>query len=173
MITGTLSQIPSNEPLIKSAESVSNLIESFIELGVLIHDNQGTLQSNQATINKLNQLINQLNETNNLNETLKDYPIPIDVISYIEDGRNPDIYTREFIEVNAKNNARLKGKMNGFKQLRNVFGEKLKLEFPELSNSVDNIIERTNVGQQTGSNNVINNNNNTNNGLSNGIVESG
>ena len=62
--------------------------------------------------------------------------------------------------------------MNGFKQLRNVFGEKLKLEFPELSNSVDNIIERTNVGQQTGSNNVINNNNNTNNGLSNGIVES-
>lgn len=168
MTTGTLAQTPENQPLIKSAENVSNLIESFIELGVLIHDNQGTTQSNQATINKLNQLISQLKETCNNNEELKDFPIPIDVISYIDDGRNPDIYTREFIEVNAKNNAQLKGKMNGFKKLRDVFGEKLKLEFPELTNSVDNIIERTSV---SGLDNLHgnNNNNNNNSGLANGV----
>ncbi|RCK63874.1 Mediator of RNA polymerase II transcription subunit 10 [Candida viswanathii] len=165
MTTGTLTSTPNNQPLIKSAENVSNLIESFIELGVLVHDNQGTPQSNQATVNKLNQLINQLKETSSANEQLKDYPIPIDVISYIEDGRNPDIYTREFIEVNAKNNARLKGKMNGFKTLRDVFGEKLKLEFPDLEKSVDDIVKRTSVeGQTTHSNN--------NNGLANGNSES-
>lgn len=73
-------------------------------------------------MNKLNQLILQLSQTsttandpNDANTNLKQFLIPIDVISYIEDGRNPDIYTREFIEVNAKSNARLKGKMLGFK----------------------------------------------------------
>ena len=66
------------------------------------------------------------------------------MISYIEDGRNPDIYTREFIEVNAKSNARLKGKMLGFKKLRDVFGDKLKQEFPQLEKGVDDIINRTN-----------------------------
>ncbi|EMG49532.1 NUT2 Mediator of RNA polymerase II transcription subunit 10 [Candida maltosa Xu316] len=150
MTTGTLEPTPSNEPLIKAAENVSNLIESFIELGVLVHDNQGTPQSNQATINKLNQLIIQLKDTNeNSVKSLTDFPVPIDVISYIEDGRNPDIYTREFIEVNAKSNARLKGKMKGFKQLRDVLGDKLKQEFPGLSDNVDNIIKRTDMNDES------------------------
>ena len=60
MTTGALPSTPANEPLIKSADNVANLIESFIELGVLVHDNQGTPQSNQALMNKLNQLILQL-----------------------------------------------------------------------------------------------------------------
>ncbi|CAX45476.1 RNA polymerase II basal transcription complex subunit, putative [Candida dubliniensis CD36] len=149
MTTGTLPSTPENEPLIKSADNVANLIESFIELGVLVHDNQGTPQSNQALMNKLNQLIQQLSQTStiandtNTNTNLKQFLIPIDVISYIEDGRNPDIYTREFIEVNAKSNARLKGKMLGFKKLRDVFSDKLKQEFPQLEKSVDDIIKRT------------------------------
>lgn len=151
MTTGALPSTPANKPLIKSADNVANLIESFIELGVLVHDNQGTPQSNQALMNKLNQLILQLSQTsitandpNDANTNLKQFLIPIDVISYIEDGRNPDIYTREFIEVNAKSNARLKGKMLGFKKLRDVFGDKLKQEFPQLEKGVDDIINRTN-----------------------------
>ena len=50
-------------------------------------------------MNKLNQLILQLSQTsitandpNDANTNLKQFLIPIDVISYIEDGRNPDIY---------------------------------------------------------------------------------
>ena len=66
-------------------------------------------QSNQALMNKLNQLILQLSQTsitandpNDANTNLKQFLIPIDVISYIEDGRNPDIYTRNLLKLMLK-----------------------------------------------------------------------
>ncbi|KAG7663097.1 NUT2 [[Candida] subhashii] len=131
-----------NEPLIATAEQLSSLMESFIELGVLVHDNQGTQQSHTALIHKTNQVVSQLSGLTSSPYT-NQYPIPIDVISYIEDGRNPDIYTREFIEVTAKSNARLKGKMQGFGRLRDVLGEKLGKEFPRLVDSINDIKKRT------------------------------
>lgn len=131
-----------NEPLIATAEQLLSLIESFIELGVLVHDNQGTQQSHTALIHKTNQVVSQLSGLTSSPYT-NQYPIPIDVISYIEDGRNPDIYTREFIEVTAKSNARLKGKMQGFGRLRDVLGEKLGKEFPRLVDSINDIKKRT------------------------------
>ncbi|CAI5757036.1 unnamed protein product [Candida verbasci] len=139
MTTSNIQPTSDNQPLVKVTDELSNLIESFIELGILVHDNQGTNQSNQALVNKLQQLILLFK---NLNDPeLKKYPIPIDVISYIEDGRNPDIYTREFVEVNAKLNAKLKGKMLGFKKLQNILGDKLGKEFPELNGSIETIKE--------------------------------
>ncbi|KAI5951228.1 NUT2 [Candida jiufengensis] len=142
MVTTTLIPNENNQDLVEASEQISNLIESFIELGVLVHDNQGTPQSNKALTTKLQIIMKQLNnltEIPNLDKRL----IPLDVIAYIEDGRNPDIYTREFIEVNAKSNARLKGKMKGFEKLRDVLGEKLSKEFPRLEIAVEDIKRRT------------------------------
>lgn len=142
MTTSEISQTPENEPLIATASQLQALVESFIELGVLVHDNQGTHQSHTALTHKTNQVVSQLSGLTNSPFT-QQYPIPIDVISYIEDGRNPDVYTREFVEVTAKSNARLKGKMLGFAALRDVLGEKLVEEFPHLADAVTNIKTRT------------------------------
>ncbi|EGW32274.1 mediator of RNA polymerase II transcription subunit 10 [Spathaspora passalidarum NRRL Y-27907] len=138
------SEKPGNEALISTAEQLSSLIESLIELGVLVHDNQGTPQSHTASTHKVNQIISQLSGLTSSPYT-NQYPVPVDVISYIEDGRNPDIYTREFIEVTAKSNARLKGKMEAFAKLRDVLGDKLGKEFPELVDSIGDIKRRTTV----------------------------
>lgn len=142
MTTSEIAQTPENEPLLATASQLQALVESFIELGVLVHDNQGTHQSHTALTHKTNQVISQLSGLTNSPFT-QQYPIPVDVISYIEDGRNPDIYTREFVEVTAKSNARLKGKMLGFATLRDVLGEKLVEEFPHLADAVENIKART------------------------------
>lgn len=142
MTTSQIDNIPENQPLIESAEQLQALVESFIEVGVLVHDNQGTQQSHQVLVNKFNQIINQLSSLSSL-ERLKEFPIPVDIISYIEDGRNPDIYTREFLEVNAKSNAKLKGKVHNFKKLQNVLSEKVVNEFPDLKETVENINSRT------------------------------
>lgn len=128
--------------MISTTEQLLGLIESFIELGVLVHDNQGTQQSHTALTHKTNQVISQLSSLTDSGFT-RQYPIPIDVISYIEDGRNPDVYTREFVEVTAKSNARLKGKMLGFQKLRDVLGDKLGKEFPELGDAIEDIKKRT------------------------------
>ncbi|KAK6460350.1 mediator of RNA polymerase II transcription subunit 10 [Scheffersomyces coipomensis] len=144
MTTANLEQVSENGPLISTADQVSALIESFIELGVLVHDNQGTQQSHTALTRKTNQVISQLSGLTSSPFT-QQYPIPIDVFSYIEDGRNPDIYTREFIEVTAKSNARLKGKMKGFAILRDILGDKLGKEFPRLVENIEDIKRRTSI----------------------------
>ncbi|CUM52635.1 unnamed protein product [Debaryomyces tyrocola] len=142
MTTATIDANSGNEPLVSTTEQLQGLIESFIELGVLVHDNQGTQQSHTALTHKTNQVISQLSSLTDSGFTHQ-YPIPVDVISYIEDGRNPDVYTREFVEVTAKSNARLKGKMLGFQKLRDVLGDKLGKEFPELGDAIEDIKKRT------------------------------
>lgn len=130
------------EPLAATAGQVLALIESLIELGVLVHDYQGTPQSQAALTHKTNVTISQLSGLTNLPFT-QQYPVPMDVMAYIEDGRNPDIYTREFVEVAARTNARIKGKMLGFEKLRDVLGAKLVEEFPRLEAGVQDVKRRT------------------------------
>lgn len=142
MTTANISPSAENAPLVATIDQLQGVIENFIELGVLVHDNQGTHQSHTALIHKTNQLIGQLGSLE-LNTDKEQYPIPIDVLTYIEDGRNPDIYTREFVEMTAKSNARIKGRMQAFARLRDVLGEKLVQEFPRLKDSVDEIKTKT------------------------------
>lgn len=143
MTTSSLPTKAGDEPLAATGEKIQGLIESLIELGVLVHDNQGTQQSHTALVHKVNQVVSQLSSL--LSNTFTElYPIPIDVISYIEDGRNPDIYSREFVEVTAKSNARIKGRLQGFSKLRDTLGTKLAREFPRLEESIENIKRRTN-----------------------------
>ncbi|GEQ67187.1 hypothetical protein JCM33374_g851 [Metschnikowia sp. JCM 33374] len=142
MTTSEISPSADNEPLDATASQLAYLVESFLDLGVLVHDNQGTPQSHSALTRKTNQVVSQLSGLTNSPFTSQ-YPIPIDVLTYIEDGRNPDIYSREFVEVTAKSNARLKGKMMAFRKLSEVLGDKLVEEFPHLKEPVENIHERT------------------------------
>lgn len=142
MTTTLIDNIPDNQPLVETTEQLQTLVESLIEVGVLVHDNQGTQQSHQVLVNKFNQIINQLSTLNAIDK-LKEFPIPVDIISYIEDGRNPDIYTREFLEINAKSNARLKAKFQNFKKLQLVLSEKVVNEFPDLKDTVEDVNSRT------------------------------
>ncbi|KAG5421294.1 NUT2 [Candida metapsilosis] len=142
MTTTSIAPTEENASLAQAAEKVANLIESFIELGILVHDNQGTPQSNSALSNKLQMLATQLKAVSH-SEDLQDKLIPVDVVSYIEDGRNPDIYTREFVEVTAKSNAKLKGKMEGFKKLGDILSDKLVQEYPRLGLGIDDVKSRT------------------------------
>lgn len=142
MTTTLIDNIPDNQALVETTEQLQTLVESLIEVGVLVHDNQGTQQSHQVLVNKFNQIINQLSTLNAIDK-LKEFPIPVDIISYIEDGRNPDIYTREFLEINAKSNARLKAKFQNFKKLQLVLSEKVVNEFPDLKDTVEDVNSRT------------------------------
>jgi len=72
-----------------------------------------------------------------------DVAVPREVIQYIEDGRNPDIYTREFIEIVVKQNQFMKGKMEAYRDFRDVLADQIKVSFPELAGKVDDVIEGT------------------------------
>lgn len=142
MTTVNIEPTAENQAIIETTEKLQILIENLINVGAGIHDTPGTQQSFQALTYGFNEIIHQLGELNS-DPRLDKYPIPIDVMNYIEDGRNPDIYTREFIEVNARSNARLKGRMQEFGKLRNILGDKVAAEYPELNDIIKDIKERT------------------------------
>lgn len=141
MTTASLDTIQ-DPKIITTVHKLQDLIESFINVSVSVHDNTGNQASHTGLVNMFNRLISQLDELSA--NDLHDYPIPMDIINYIEDGRNPDIYTREFVEVNARMNANLKGKMQNFEKLRDVLGEKVVNEFPELKEAIEDVKKRTN-----------------------------
>ncbi|AOA63399.1 Subunit of the RNA polymerase II mediator complex [Komagataella phaffii GS115] len=119
---------------------LSQLIETLIHLGVQVHDYAGTAESQLGLSNNINKVVEHLQKLHNTDLNI---PIPVDVVNYIEDGRNPDIYTREFVEVVRKLNQFLRGKQLGFKYAQSTLGQKIVNEFPELKEQVENIKKRT------------------------------
>lgn len=71
------------------------------------------------------------------------------MIQYIEDGRNPDIYTREFVEIVIKQNQFMKGKMEAYRDFRDVLAEQIKISFPELKDKVEEVIDSTGGRRKT------------------------
>lgn len=130
-------------------EQIRSIIESFIELGVSVYDFPGTPEASQGMVTNLKRNVDRifkLNQTSNDPQSaLKDVNVPLEVVQYIEDGRNPDIYTREFVEAIRRSNQYQRAKMHGMGMLRDSLAEKIKEQFPELKDDVENIVQRTNM----------------------------
>lgn len=133
-----------NSPLGSLQEEISNIIETFVHLGVQVHDFQGTEEAKLGLANHINKTITKLREISQRND-LSNIMIPTDLLNYIQDGRNPDIYTREFVEVVRKINQYLNGKSLAFEKFRDILAASIKQEFPELTNEVDMIKIKTNI----------------------------
>lgn len=133
-----------NSPLGSLQEEISSIIETFVHLGVQVHDFQGTEEAKLGLANHINKTITKLREISQRND-LSNIMIPTDLLNYIQDGRNPDIYTREFVEVVRKINQYLNGKSLAFEKFRDILAASIKQEFPELTNEVDMIKIKTNI----------------------------
>ena len=67
--------------------------------------------------------------------------VPPEVVDYVDDGRNPDIYTRDLVEVVQRGNAVLNGKMNAFGSFSKIFADDLRKMSPEMAKAVDEIMD--------------------------------
>src|SRR3569833_89405 len=72
--------------------------------------------------------------------------VPAELIQYVEDGRNPDIYTREFVELTRRTNQLARGKTNAFASFRDVLADQIRAAMPELADDVDRVLETTGGG---------------------------
>lgn len=141
-----------HEELNQSEQQITSIIESFIELGVSIYDFPGTPEATQGMITNLKRNVDRLfklnQASNDPESSLQNVNIPFEVVQYIEDGRNPDIYTREFVEAIRRSNQYQRAKMHGLKLLRDSLAEKISEEFPDLESAVQDILKRTNPKQE-------------------------
>ncbi|KAL2753376.1 hypothetical protein ACRALDRAFT_1082994 [Sodiomyces alcalophilus JCM 7366] len=69
--------------------------------------------------------------------------IPRELVQYVENGRNPDIYTREFVELVRRGNQLMRGKMRAFAALRDTLAGEMKKAMPEVAADVARVVEMT------------------------------
>ena len=69
--------------------------------------------------------------------------VPPELIAYVDGGRNPDIYTREFVELARRSNQLMKGKEEAFGGFRDVLAEVLGEGNPELKGDVERVVVAT------------------------------
>ncbi len=72
-----------------------------------------------------------------------DKGIPEPLIQYVENGRNPDIYTREFVELVRRMNQLARGKEHAFRGFRDVLAREMRAALPEVGEDVDRVVEAT------------------------------
>lgn len=69
--------------------------------------------------------------------------VPPELIQYVENGRNPDIYTREFVELVRRGNQLMHGKQAAFRSFRDVLAGEIAKAMPELREDVDRVLAAT------------------------------
>ncbi|KAK6950022.1 hypothetical protein Daesc_008345 [Daldinia eschscholtzii] len=67
--------------------------------------------------------------------------VPPELVEYVENGRNPDIYTREFVEAVRRGNQLMRGKQRAFASFTHVLAAEMHRAMPELRDDVANVLE--------------------------------
>ncbi|KAI1800632.1 mediator complex, subunit Med10 [Daldinia bambusicola] len=66
--------------------------------------------------------------------------VPPELVEYVENGRNPDIYTREFVEAVRRGNQLMRGKQHAFAAFRDVLAAEMERAMPELRDDVARVL---------------------------------
>lgn len=66
--------------------------------------------------------------------------LPPEIIDYVDAARNPDIYTREFVELVQRGNQDLKGKKEAFASFQDVLATEMRSAMPECRREIDRVM---------------------------------
>lgn len=89
----------------------------------------------------LNRLQHMTSTTTSPNNPIHSVRIAPEIVDYVDDGRNPDIFTRDFVENVQRGNAVINGKQKAFRDFSEVFAQVLKTRMPELTRHVDRVMD--------------------------------
>ncbi|XP_048416120.1 mediator of RNA polymerase II transcription subunit 10 [Stegostoma tigrinum] len=110
-------------------EHLEKFIENIRQLGIIVSDFQ---PSSQAGLNqKLNSMVTGLQDVDKCRQQLHDINVPLEVFEYIDQGRNPQLYTKECLERALAKNEQVKGKIDTLKKFKGLLIHELSKVFPE------------------------------------------
>ncbi|KAL8948064.1 MAG: hypothetical protein Q9222_005717 [Ikaeria aurantiellina] len=124
-------------------DQIKDVVQDLFQIQVATHCYAGP-QTQQELVRLITRLHGSLVTLYNDAETLPTQ-IPPEIIDYVDDGRNPDIYTREFVELVQKGNQYLKGKSEAFTGFRDALADEMVKAWPEMKIDVDKVLQ----GQST------------------------
>uniref|UniRef100_A0A7M4F9J2 Mediator of RNA polymerase II transcription subunit 10 n=5 Tax=Archosauria TaxID=8492 RepID=A0A7M4F9J2_CROPO len=126
-------EVPARAVMAEKFDSLEEHLEKFVEnirqLGIIVSDFQ---PSSQAGLNqKLNFMVTGLQDIDKCRQQLHDISVPLEVFEYIDQGRNPQLYTKECLERALAKNEQVKGKIDTMKKFKSLLIQELTKVFPE------------------------------------------
>jgi len=113
-------------------DPISRSIQKSLGTLQQLHCNVSSFTANSqlTVLERINSLVNELNEMQRAAQDC-DIQVPLEVITLIDEGKNPDEFTRDIINKCIQRNQTTKGKSEAFKNLRKQIFEELEQEYPE------------------------------------------
>ncbi|KAL2043199.1 hypothetical protein N7G274_004259 [Stereocaulon virgatum] len=141
-----------------SADSVDDrlktVIQNLFEIQSNVHGYLGP-ETQQGLVRNIHQLTTSLSALSDSSSALSDSSsalpvhLPPEIIDYIDQGRNPDIYTRELVESVQRSNQFLKGKSEAFAGFRDCLADEIIKHLPEAEAKVKDILGGKGMGEET------------------------
>ncbi|KAI8344407.1 transcription factor subunit Med10 of mediator complex-domain-containing protein [Chlamydoabsidia padenii] len=110
-------------------DQLHELLQVLFDLTVMVHDFQPN--GNQFVWNKINSVLEHYKQIDELKSGLTSY-IPEEVINYVENGQNPDLFTQAFISRTATENQFTNGKIKAVDSFRSLLSDEFAKSFPDL-----------------------------------------
>ncbi|KAI0199715.1 mediator complex, subunit Med10 [Astrocystis sublimbata] len=98
----------------------------------LHNHNRNSRASRDVLASEMNALSRSLQAVYRTSTTRTLPLVPPELVQYVDDGRNPDVYTREFVELVRRGNQLMRGKQVAFARFRDVLAGEIESAMPEL-----------------------------------------
>ncbi|KAF8788144.1 mediator of RNA polymerase II transcription subunit 10-like [Argiope bruennichi] len=113
-------------------ENLEGNLELFIEnvrqLGIIVSDFQ---PQGQTILNqKIAQMVTYMQEIDKCKNQVQDLQVPLEVFEYIDQGRNPQLYTKDCMEKALNKNEVVKGKIDSYRRFKGLLLVELSKVFP-------------------------------------------
>uniref|UniRef100_A0A914ZQZ3 Mediator of RNA polymerase II transcription subunit 10 n=1 Tax=Parascaris univalens TaxID=6257 RepID=A0A914ZQZ3_PARUN len=109
-------------------QTLENFQENARQMGVIASD--FTTRSQEPLNQKIHTLISGLRELDHLKNQFMDVKIPLELLEYLDEGKNPQLYTKECLERTLNKNKEVNGKIEIYKKFRAVLLKELGEEMP-------------------------------------------
>ncbi|GAA5927502.1 mediator complex subunit NUT2 [Sporobolomyces koalae] len=134
-------------PRLAIEHSLEHLLQSLLELGICASDVQETaLESHPDGVaaghpggligRKAAQTVDSLARLHAIKDTVHDVMIPLEVISSVDQGRNPHLFTKDFVERLSGENMYTNGILSAVTDYRDLLTEQMKDAFPDLATAL-------------------------------------
>lgn len=125
-----------DDELSAATRSLQQAIESLVELGVVTSDSATSDPSGDLVQRKVRAFAGDARAVLDAAQRLDAVLVPLDILAYIDDGRNPDVYSREFVELVARQNQSVAGTLGALRTFQRSLGSEIAEHFPQLADAV-------------------------------------
>jgi len=124
-------------------DEIKSVIQHLFDLQSAVH---GFLpETKDVLVDKITELTHSLADLKKLsaspNSSINGIELPPEILDYVDGTRNPDVYTREFVELVQRGNAVLNGKQEAFKGFSEVFESELLGAMPGMESNVVKVMK--------------------------------